>query len=243
MTDTPHSSSPTMRRRNLAALLLAASTVALGACSDSPVAPRETAPALGASARALPTPAALAASLTFGAGATITATSTVAGVTHQTVIIDPSANVAFSADDHMVTIPAGAICDPLTSSYGPGTWDAACSAATQPITFEVTSWTDASGQSRVEFLPDVRFSPTKLVGLYLKSVTGATSTSASINWCRVGMTGCENEALSDASLATQRDPASGYVYRRVKHFSGYMVSVGLTDEPGDSTQSDAPTYP
>jgi len=221
-----------VRRSITAASLVAISFTA--ACSDSPVSPRE-------SAAPLPAPAALSASLTFATGVTVLASSTINGVTRMTAIVDPRSNITFGGDDNMVTIPAYAICQPGVSGYGPAHWDAPCSVATAPMTFQVKSWTDAAGNSRVEFSPDVRFSPSKVVGLYLKSVGGATAANTSINWCRTGASVCVNEAISDPSLATQRDAASGFVYRRVKHFSGYMVSVGLTDPPADSTQ--APEYP
>jgi hypothetical protein len=236
MTDTPHTSSHTARRgRSIATMLVVAGTFGLAACSDSPVAP---------TAAPLAAPTVAAANLTFATGGvTITAYNEYNGVTTVTAVVDPRTNVTFGGDDHKVTIPAYAICNPLLSGYGPTTWDAPCSPAVLPMTFQVKSWTDAAGNSRVEFKPDVRFSPSKVVGLYLKSTLGAVSSSASINWCRTGTTTCVNEAGSDASLATQRDATSGYVYRRVKHFSGYMVSVGFSGE-NDSTSTDStPTYP
>ena len=238
MTDTPHTSTHTARRgRSLAAVLVVAGTFGLAACSDSPVA------SSAAPASPLSAPAVASANLTFATGVTVTASSTYNGVSYITAIVDPRSNVTFGGDDNMVTIPAYSICNPLTTAYGPAHWDAPCSPATLPLTFKVKSWTDAAGNSRVEFTPDVRFSPSKVVGLYLKSTLGAVSSNTSINWCRTGTTLCVNEARTDAALATQRDAASGFVYRRVKHFSGYMVSVGLTGE-NDSTSTDStPTYP
>ena len=224
---------PLVRRPLIAATLVAAAVTT--ACSDAPVAPRR----VDAAAVVLPAPATVSANLTFAnGGVNVTAYSTYNGVTTITAVIDPRTAISFGGGDHMVTIPAYAICNPLTSGYGPGTWDAPCAAATLPMTFTVKSWRDANGNSRVQFSPDVRFAPSKVVGLYLKSAA-ATPANASINWCRTGTTTCVNEAGTDASLATQRDGYTGYVYRRVKHFSGYMVSVGLTGEGNDSTQTDS----
>jgi hypothetical protein len=50
-----------------------------------------------------------------------------------TFTVSPSGGVYF-AGNHAVVFPAGSICDPATSTYGPGEWDAPCSALSQPIT-------------------------------------------------------------------------------------------------------------
>ena len=211
------------------AAILAAGTVGLAACSDSPVAPRQSAESAA--------PSALLSGLLAGSGVTVTATTTLNGVTTETLVVDPRSNVKFGGDDYMINIPAFAICDPLTSGYGPALWDAPCLSAVLPITFQVKSWVDAAGNSRTEIKPDIRFSPSKSVSLHLKSRLGSQSAGTRINWCPTGSALCVDESRNDASLATQRDVASGKVYRRVKHFSGYMVSVGLTGEGSDSTDS------
>ncbi len=222
MTDTPHTSSHTARRgRSLASVLVVAATFGLAACSESPLA------SSAEPVSPLAAPAIASANLTYASGVTVTAASTINGVSYYTAIVDPRANVRFGGDDNMVTIPAYSICNPATTAYGPAYWNAPCNVATAPLTFQVKSWTDAAGNSRVEFKPDVRFSPTKVVGLYLKSPLGAVSTKTSINWCRTGAVSCINEAHADASLITQRDATSGFDYRREKHYRGYMLSDGL----------------
>jgi hypothetical protein len=50
-------------------------------------------------------------------------------------------------------------------------------------------------------------------------------------------TGCINEAALDPSVATTLNGSTGTASRRVKHFSGYMVTVGITDT--DSTGTDS----
>jgi hypothetical protein len=229
MTDTPHTASHTGRRgRSLAAVVLAAATFGLAACSDSTVAPAtDTAPALAA----LPRPSALSASVSLGKGVTISASTTSKGVTRSVIIVDPRVDVSLGGDAEMVSIPANSICKPGVSGYGPEYWDKPCTVANTPITFEVESWTDKkTGQPRVEFTPDVRFSPTKMVGLYLKSAAAQSAAKSSILWC-TNKSKCVDESDTDRTLVTQRDRSTGYLYRRVKHFSGYMVSVGLTLEP------------
>ena len=48
---------------------------------------------------------------------------------------------------------------------------------------------------------------------------------------------CVDEGTADSTMVTQRDKQQGFVYRRIKHFSGYQVSTGRDDEgtPPDST--------
>ena len=144
----------------------------------------------------------------------------------------PSAALAERIGAHEIRFPAGAVCDPTTAGYGPGTWDAPCTALTLPITFTVRTWTDAAGHPRVRFSPDVRFVPTQTVTLYLHDKATALDRKYQAFWCPTGSTTCVNEALRDPSVATQRDPGTFYLYGRIKHFSGYNVVV---DRSGEET--------
>jgi hypothetical protein len=225
-------SSSNSLRRGLAAITLVAGSLGLAACSDAPIEPR---PVDAAPSLALPRPASLSAKVSIGNGIDVLSSSTTNGVTTSRIKIDPRVNVSFGDASSMVNIPANSICDPGKSGYGPAFWDAPCAAAKNMLTFTVKSWTDANGRSRVEFTPDVRFAPGKMVGLYIKDATALDAANAAIKWCLNGNQGCVDESLTDASLATQRDRTSGYLFRRVKHFSGYMVSVGLTDDGSDGS--------
>jgi len=188
----------------IAALTIA--TLALAACSDStssPVAPD-------------------AASALRPQGPRLTvATSSVT-----TAWLYPTYdNVYVSAEGHRLTIPANAICQVGTSGYGPSTWDLPCATATQPILFTITSTTDASGNSKITVQPDVRFSPSKTVTASFANQAAANAFNALIKYCPT-LGSCIDESLTDASLKTYTDPASGRVFRRIKHFSGYTVIVG-----------------
>src|SRR5687768_12853716 len=86
----------------------------------------------------------------------------------RTFVYDPARKLVQSfGAGHQVTMPAGAVCDPATSGYGPGLWDAPCKPLTKPITFTVTSWDDVTGRPNAEFSPDVRFVPGAVVVLEL----------------------------------------------------------------------------
>ena len=41
----------------------------------------------------------------------------------------------------------------------------------------------------------------------------------------------ENDAAQDPTLRTYVDSRLGMSYRRIKHFTGYVVLVGFTDQP------------
>jgi hypothetical protein len=101
--------------------------------------------------------------------------------------------------------------------------------------FTARSWTDAAGRPHLTFSPDVRFVPGKTVTLRLKDKTAAITEGSTIVWCPTGQLTCVDEARTDPTLATFRDPNTFFVYRRLKHFSGYNVVV---DRSGDGETLD-----
>lgn len=138
-------------------------------------------------------------------------------------------------------IPKHAICDPRTSGYGPAEWDKPCEVLKSPIQMHAEILT-IDGAEVVHFTPALRFvpsrNPSKWVWIFMK--VGAIDSrrdarNARILWTpAVGATGID-ESLTDPTLATRYDDETESVYRRIKHFSGYQVSVGFTagdDEHG-----------
>lgn len=135
----------------------------------------------------------------------------------------------FVAGRAKIKFPAGSICDPETSSYGPTEWDAPCTPLTGPITITARSWVDDAGRTNVSFSPNLRFVPTasaaRGVTLQIKDKHASLSPGARILWC--GELGaCIDESLGDPSATTKRDAAGGVVFRRIKHFSAYQVADG-----------------
>lgn len=192
-----------------------AAAVLLAACADAPTAARTDAgPAL------MPGESARRALLVGAAGDTTTYRFT----------YSPEAATRQRMGAHEIALPAGAVCDPATSSYGPGTWDSPCTPLASSITFTVRTWADASGRPRVRFSPDVRFVPTTTVMLYLHDKEAALDRRFQTFWCPTGSPTCVNEALRDPSVATQRDPGTFFLYGRIKHFSGYNVIVDRSGE-------------
>jgi len=124
--------------------------------------------------------------------------------------------------DHEIVIPAGAVCDPATSSYGIGHWDEPCTPATAPIAITATTFADAGGHPYVDFTPSIRFVPTSEVYLYLHDGIRDGRNTLAFAYCAT-TTYCFDEASVDSSLATQRVGRTRILYRRLKHFSGYTI--------------------
>jgi hypothetical protein len=175
-----------------------------------------------------------------------------AGVPRADVIIEYMAEDSSSADftvtptggvfnlgPHAIYFPANSICDPSTSSYGPGEWDAPCEVLTTPIRFHAEI-RHVDGRSYVDFTPAVRFVPTNdpanAVWLYMKTSSLSSDPDSAMAMLRrmsvrystaIGDVGV-NEALADSSLRTYVWMSGGIAFRRIKHFSGYNVHDGFT---------------
>jgi hypothetical protein len=148
-------------------------------------------------------------------------------------------NVYQSAEGHRIVIPANSVCQPATSGYGAEFWDKPCTTATAPITFTITTSTNASGYSNVSISPDVRFSPAKQVRVYFRDAAAANTPGLVIKYCN-GIR-CIDEGETDASQTTYRDPSAGVIHRRLKHFSGYNVVFGRSCDNPDPETGDCPT--
>ena len=126
--------------------------------------------------------------------------------------------------DHFISIPAGAICDPLLSSYGSTEWNNECHRLAGSIVITATSMEDNNGHPYVDFQPALRFAPSKNVMLFLRD-RSTTPTALSIMYCNnVGF--CVDESKADPSVAPFRVNATSILGRRVKHFSGYSIAAG-----------------
>lgn len=147
------------------------------------------------------------------------------------LVVDPTRGSTFAiAGEHKVVLPAGAICDPAVSSYGPAHWDEPCVSLAVPITITARSFRDAAGNARVDFLPALRFKRTAagLPRLYLLNKRADAGT-LTILYCPDAAE-CVDESLADPELVTRYDARGGFVYRYIKHFSGYGVALGRSNE-------------
>ena len=154
--------------------------------------------------------------------------------------VTPTGGV-FQLGPHAIYFPANAICDPATSTYGPTEWDAPCEVLTEPIRFraEVRS---LDGRSWIDFSPAVRFVPTdepaNAVWLYMKtaslsedpdSVAAVLKRMSVLYSPAIGVPGID-EAATDPSLVTYVWLKGGIAFRRIKHFSGYNVYDGRSED-------------
>lgn len=149
--------------------------------------------------------------------------------TRVTVTI-PAAGGVISVGNYRVYFSPNALCDPATSGYGPGTWDKACTPLGADYTLPAAYWTE-NGASFVEFLDDLRFDPSRWVIMVAKAPDGA---SEILYFTRTesGELQKVRESESDESVKTYLS-STGELFRRVKHFSGFLVSSGRWCEEGD----------
>jgi hypothetical protein len=140
----------------------------------------------------------------------------------------------FYAGNHAVVFPAGSVCDPATSSYGPGTWDDACS----PLQSSLKVHAEVrrrDGATWVDFTPALRFVPSTnsskwvWMVMYSPDAKGATGDLSRFNILYAPTLGGNlvDETATDASLRTYVDTWSGVSIRRIKHFSAYEQGYGL----------------
>ena len=139
-----------------------------------------------------------------------------------TFLIDPSQDQSLSLGASHLDIPANAVCDLAASSYGTGHWDESCAAQTDTFTITAVVRNAATDHPSVDFEPALRFSPDKNVQLYLYVTDQATlDASRVVKYCNA--IDCVDESVSHPTLASSVDLENRVVFRRIKHFSGYVV--------------------
>jgi hypothetical protein len=165
-----------------------------------------------------------------GAGSTDAQDST-------TLTIDPNVSRTYPFGQNWIYFPARSICDPATSGYGPGLWDAPCTALTQRI--RVTAhWSARGGHAFVRFSPELRFVPadarntSRWVILSLHDHRRIHDVDAYSILYYSRDAGWVDESLTDPTLRAWLDPLHNSVVRRVKHFSGYMVAAAYSTRLG-----------
>jgi len=203
-------------------IVAAAGATLITGCSDAPV---PTAPSLSPRTLRIDIPA-------FDIKGTIVPLSNANDTTYATFVVRPDVKEMFVFDRHNgIQFGASAICEPNVSTYGPTEWEKDCVPTTRPITIYVKRYLTASGHPRVDFEPALRFNPRSAgVHLYIEDVDDGTPLwFKDILYCD-DANRCIDESRNDSSLQTRPDPHNGLLARRIRHFSGYMVSVGFGAE-------------
>lgn len=142
------------------------------------------------------------------------------------LVVDPNVSQTYSMGPHKLVIRQHGICDLATTSYGPAFWDAPCDPSTVPVTITARVF-NRNGRLHVDFSPALRFVPDTRkpsAELWIKDKQASLNSAFNILYC-VELV-CWDESLLDRSLVTHRDPKSGFIYRQLKHFSGYEVAAG-----------------
>jgi hypothetical protein len=205
-------------RAKVASLLVAASTaVVIAACAE------------------LPLESPVADSVLRAEGPRLSMSALLSGeVATSTFDIDPAKATVYTDGISTVTIPAGAVCDPATSSYGPTEWDRPCTPISAPLTVAVTLSAE-NGRLTLDFSPDLRFvpHPTKQIVLEMRIDAVKSAKDArrfAIFWVPTGERRLVDEGRTDPTLRTQVFKNEGRLVRRLKHFSGYNVYSGVVDD-------------
>jgi len=218
-----------MRRNSLLLLVGAAAALAV-ACRDSAVAPVRSPTALSASA---------SPSLSSSKS---NQNRTLLG----TIELSPNGGT-YHVGDFDILMPAAAVCEPSTTKYGPRHWDEDCAPARRSVTVNVVA-RKLGNRVSVDFEPDLRFRPsagwvviqTSAYSDLLQSATVRRQSPQSsyfenfaILYVPTGGRSQINEARAsgDQSMMTYVDLRTGLVWRRVKHFSGYLVTAGQKCDP------------
>jgi hypothetical protein len=205
----------------------------LGGCSDS------IAPAISATQLAAPVmPSVVAAEAEVAERVDLPASLDPHHATFATAIPSNAVTYKFTATPgatktwilgpHMLKFPMWTICDPSQSTYGPGTWLQSCVLLKSKISIYATTWTDALGHPRIDFGNALRFVPNaagELPALYLLDPSASQTSWGRINYCLDPsyIFSCVDESFADHVLVTRRDPVTGFLYRIIRHFSGYNV--------------------
>ncbi|HEY2378405.1 MAG TPA: hypothetical protein VGH98_20670 [Gemmatimonadaceae bacterium] len=150
-----------------------------------------------------------------------------------TLTIDPNVSRTYAFGSNWIYFPAQSICDPATSGYGVTQWDSPCTPVNHPIQVTVR-WSSKGGYAFAQFSPELRFVPADARTVYRWVVLSLytdrqlhTSGAYSILY-DAGDDGYVDESIADPTLRAWLDPLHNTVYRRVKHFSGYMVAAAYS---------------
>ena len=128
------------------------------------------------------------------------------------------------------------VCKLGQSGYGSGTWTNPCVAdSSDSISITWNTGTTKAGHQRYDFFPAMRFNPNgDDVILVIHDQALANNPNSIIYYCDDNGV-CVDESKTDPSLKTYQDPSRGIIWRKIRHFSGYVGSSGDCDPTVDPT--------
>jgi len=202
-----------MQARPIASRLTLVAALLVGACSGEVTSPAASTPMKAVEATSMHVPT--------------TSQKALIGVVDGTyaVTFDPKRDQSFSLGPNRLDIPANSVCNMLTSGYGADYWNRSCSPHTLPITLTVVIKNSQSAHPEIQFFPAMRFNPNKSVKLFIYAPR--VSRDDAKNWLMLYCADkgkCIDESVADRDLTTYIDYSNNVLFRRVKHFSGYVVA-------------------
>ena len=214
-----------MQARPIASRLTLVAALLVGACSGEVTSPAASTPMKAVEATSMHVPT--------------TSQKALIGVVDGTyaVTFDPKRDQSFSLGPNRLDIPANSVCNMLTSGYGADYWNRSCSPHTLPITLTVVIKNSQSAHPEIQFFPAMRFNPNKSVKLFIYAPR--VSRDDAKNWLMLYCADkgkCIDESVADRDLTTYIDYSNNVLFRRVKHFSGYVVAEREGDEMSEAIQ-------
>jgi len=202
-----------MQARPIASRLTLVAALLVGACSGEVTSPAASTPMKAVEATSMHVPT--------------TSQKALIGVVDGTyaVTFDPKRDQSFSLGPNRLDIPANSVCNMLTSGYGADYWNRSCSPHTLPITLTVVIKNSQSAHPEIQFFPAMRFNPNKSVKLFIYAPR--VSRDDAKNWLMLYCADkgkCIDESVAARDLTTYIDYSNNVLFRRVKHFSGYVVA-------------------
>ena len=148
------------------------------------------------------------------------------------ITVDPTKDQSFPLGPNRLDLPANSICDLETSGYGVTMWDRSCTPERSRVTITVVVRNAKTDKPRLDFFPAMRFNPTKDVELYMyvPKVNKHDAKEWVMFYCP-DKGKCYDESHYDKSLVTLVDKKASMLFRRIKHFSGYL-GTGRGEEEG-----------
>jgi len=147
----------------------------------------------------------------------------------------------------LLHVPAGAVCDPRTTNYGPAFWDDECTPLRSALRLQVQVQ-QQDGRLWIDFKPNVRFAPSSDASNWVTLTTwrprGELASALNSNQMRqfallyakdVGVDPLDEGSI-DRTMVTFVRMSDGFIWRRLKHFSGFTITLGRTcDTAADPT--------
>jgi hypothetical protein len=143
-----------------------------------------------------------------------------------TFTVDPNSSYTVPLGKSYLSLPARSICDLQSSNYGSQYWNSPCYPETSRVTITAIVRGAGTDSPSIEFQPALRFNPNTNVNLFIYVTNAATLSNMTVMKYCAGSTlwSCVDESQSDQSLKTTVDASQNLVWRRIKHFSGYLIA-------------------